>query len=668
MLRAIGDQVARLWPTGAGFGGYWVGNGRSRWCCLCCGSNCLHLGHHVLEVGTGQRNLGFRSVGGGAWGVKTGKGVCIRGVTRFGDDRQHDPQCLDFLFQLFDFQLFVSQQSTQRFVDRIHVVWPFYGRDYITFSSLYEMRVGNILLLFIPQVFSGLESIQQLTNNGAVWQGLFLIDLAAHKSNATGYARRIPTRLAAATGVEAELLQVSLALAFTIQQKLGPSRAASRVADFLAEGIHPAFERIVTCARNLTEASGAALALGDPNSMICVARSGASAPPIGAVFDAASGLSGESVRTGETTICVNAAADPRVNYQACRALNVASMLYFPLRSAQGQMIGMLGVFSPRPRHFSARDIACLRLTEGLVQEAIGRSTADPDPATLGILLKQADFVEDSDLPATPTVATVLEPARTPAKLEKPLDASAFEAASIPVPVVKVVPPTFVGRIVDESVADLESEGRVEASGAPVPEPRSRISVLLALIVALLIAAAVLVHNRAPRSPAPPPQPAETKAEPAKPSDPAMPQSGANSAPAEQMLTAQVSLRSTAATATVTILLPKAIRFEGYQLSSPDRIYFDLHNIRLTDAKGNVFKTDEGLISRVRLSDYASDVTRVVFDLRQPATFEARLEAKPDRLIIEMRRTSTSEKNVATEPGVPTRVTLKVESTRIGSGS
>lgn len=491
--------------------------------------------------------------------------------------------------------------------------------------------------------------------------------MAPHKYNASRHARRIPTRLAAATGVEAELLQVSLALAFTVQQKLlAPSRPSTRVADFLGEGVHPALERIVTCARHLTEATGAALALGDPTSMVCVARSGASAPPVGAVFDAASGLSGESVRTGEATICVNAAADPRVNYQACRALNVASMLYFPLHSAQGQMIGMLGVFSPRPRHFSARDIACLRFTEGLVQEAVACSTADPDPATLGVLLKQADFVEDSDPPETVPVPTVVETTLAAPKFEKLLDASAFEAQPKPA-LAPVVKPTLVGRIVDESVADLELETPSEANNTSVTEPRSRIPLLLALIVALLIAAAVLVHNRPPQGT--PPQPAETKAEPARPAEDSKstaPQS--DSSPAEQMLTAQVSLRSGAANATVTILLPRAIRFEGYQLSNPDRIYFDLHNIKLTDAKGNVFKTDEGLISRVRLSDYASGVTRVVFDLRQPATFEARLEEKPDRLIIEMRRTATSEKNISPDPNVPTRVTLSIEPTLNRSGS
>ncbi|HUN87256.1 MAG TPA: GAF domain-containing protein, partial [Terriglobales bacterium] len=473
--------------------------------------------------------------------------------------------------------------------------------------------------------------------------------LAANKYNARN-AHRIPTRLAAAHGAEAELLQVSLALAFTIQQKLQrASRATPLVSVSVAEGINPAFERIVTCARYLTEATGAALALGDSTAMSCVARSGASAPPLGAVFDGASGLSGEAVRTSAVTICVNAAADPRVNYQACKALNIASILYFPLHSAQGKMIGMLGVFSSRPRHFSPRDVACLRLTEGLVQEAVARSSADPDPATLGELLKQADLVKGGELPEFPSVRALTGAIPGPPQIQRALDVPALEAKRTP----PAVEPTFVGRIVDEAVADEIELSEPEERSAE--EPRSRIPLLLAVIVALAIAGVVLFRERLTGSQNARPLPAQTSAgtsrtEPAVPPS-SQPQPGPE-LPVEQRLTSQVSLRSTVSNATVTILLNQPIRFEGYQLSQPDRIYFDLHGIKLADAKGNAFKVDTGLIERVRLSDYAAGVTRVVFDLRQPATFDSRLERKPDRLIIEVRTIGSPETTGNAEPTAP----------------
>lgn len=449
--------------------------------------------------------------------------------------------------------------------------------------------------------------------------------------------------------MEWELFQTFLGFAFTVQQEsLKTKLLKPALSDSLAEGLHPALERIAACARNLTAATGAAIALGGADAMVCVARSGAAAPPIGAPFDASAGLSGECIRTGESAICVNAAADPRVNYQACRALNVASMLYLPLRSAQGNMIGMLGVFSSQPLHFSQRDISCLQFTEGLVQQALGRTAADPDPATLAVLLQQAN----ASLPTQPaeTVAEEnMDASVTPAELSSMIWAAATAPAKTVAPEVvrqPVVAPRpkpeaiFVGRVVDDSVRDSETDISLAAERTDESERRSHIPAMLAVLVALVIAFAGLNYNHffpgqsEVKSPAlkvrTAPQAAAAVAEPALATN--------HSDAAEQALTPAVSLRSGETNATVTILLRRAIRFEGYQLSNPERIYFDLHDIALTDEKGNAFKNDEGLVAGVRLSEYAAGITRIVFDLRHPATFDARLADKPPRLIIELQRT------------------------------
>ena len=505
---------------------------------------------------------------------------------------------------------------------------------------------------------------------------------------------RIRTRLAAVHGVEWELLQVVLGLAYTVQQQSTKS-TRDKPSDSIAEGLHPALQRIAACAQTLTEASGAAIALGSVNAMVCVARSGQAAPPVGARFDATSGLSGECIRTGEYAICVNAAADPRVNYQACRALNIASMLYFPFRSAQGKIIGMLGVFAAKPLHFSQRDIAALRFTEGLVQEAIGRSANDPDPATLAVLLRQADF-DSSDEPTdqkpnggpvpisanatnvAPLPAVKVEP--PPAKpqprqaipeLPPPNSAAATAVLSATLPPVtpaKIIPkvaPVFVGRVVDESVADLDADVSPDDDQQPL-QHRSHIPELLALLVMVLVAFAAWNYKHLFRSTEAAPKPVTATTAERVPETSTLPvpeapaPSVSDSVPTDRALTSAVSLRSENANATITILLTKPIRYEGYQLTNPDRVYFDLHDIKLTDAKGSVFQNDEGLISRVRLSDYGHGVTRVVFDLRQPANFEARLAEKPQRLIIELRRTSATNKNTQDDPSVPTKFTIVID--------
>lgn len=532
----------------------------------------------------------------------------------------------------------------------------------------------------------------------------------ADKNITSRRTHRIRTRLAAAHGVEWELLQTFLGFAFTVQQEALKSKVLKeKRSDSLAEGLHPAFERIAIAARNLTDATGAALALGGEDAMVCVARSGESAPPVSARFDAKSGLSGECIRTGETTVCVNAAADPRVNYQACRALHVSSMLYFPLRSTQGKMIGMLGVFSSKPRQFSQRDVSCLRFIEGLVQESLGRTAADPDPATLGVLLQQADFAEPEETfeaemkpavtapiamtPAPPKIspimtqatvaprAVVQEPRFTPkAQTARALAVipEAVTPAPRPVlvsrPVVAVPPkpelrpapkpePIFVGRVVDESVQDSEPDLNIDPEIAGEAQRRSRIPAMLILLVAALVAIAAWNYNRffgtqhfpATATPIP-------KSENDLPAVPA-PESSADEAQAgstEQELTSMVSLRSGDEVATVTIMLPQVIKYEGYQLTNPDRVYFDLHGAKLTDAKGNVFPSSEGLISKVRLSDYGAGITRVVFDLRGPATFEAKLADKPQRLVIELHRTGTAGKVQESVPAVPTKMTIVVD--------
>jgi len=468
----------------------------------------------------------------------------------------------------------------------------------------------------------------------------------------------------------------------------------------LAEGLHPALERIAACAQNLTDASGAALALGGPEGMVCVARSGSSAPLIGAQFDESEGLSGECIRTGETAICVNASADPRVNYHACRALNVASFLYFPLRSAPGKIIGMLGVFSSRPVHFSQRDISCLRFTEVMVQEALGRTASDPDPATMEVLLRTAglscaakDHETVENERSEPPAEWYLPPNTA---FDSPLTAEYLIAEELPGPAVYergevphvphveeivetskpvFVPaetkpkPVFVGRVVDESVGEFEPEAKNDAGASR----GHRILVMLGVLLVLLVIAAVWNYRRLMKRDRPEPKPAPASvAQPPAVAPPATeaPVTAAPAIPAPAMdsatevapgkpLTQAINLRSDESAATVTIRLPKAIRYEGYQLANPDRIYFDLHDVELADPKGNLFDSD-GLISHVRLSRYAAGISRVVFDLRKPATFSAKLVESPERLVIEIRKMEPASKSGDGDTGVPTKMTIVID--------
>ena len=452
--------------------------------------------------------------------------------------------------------------------------------------------------------------------------------------------------------------------AFTLQRELD-RQVCDPVAAEREQGLHPALQRVVACAQNLTEASGAAIALGTPEAMVCVARSGASAPPEGARMDSRSGLSGECIRTGAPAICVNAAADPRVNFQACRALDVASMVYFPLRSGLGQIIGVLGVFSSRPLHFSQKDISSLRFIEGMVNDALAQNAAE-QLSTPFASIKWEEVIQEvptlSPEPPTPDPQPVAKPSPVPPKM------SAL-APSVPVPEVRAVArkevtpepkpeAIFVGRVVDESVRDVELDIPDLDAAVSVPARRSHIPTILALIIVALIAFAAWNYRGLFRRAEPVAQSAAPKVETPSPTEP-ITVPAPDPPAAEKILTSEVSLRSQTESATITILLPHEIRAEGYGLINPDRIYFDLHDVKLADAKGKVFKSDEGLIARVRLAQSTGGVTRVVFDLREPATFDSRQEQNPPRLIIEMHRVGIAHQNPP-PPTDSTKVTIVID--------
>jgi hypothetical protein len=132
--------------------------------------------------------------------------------------------------------------------------------------------------------------------------------------------------------------------------------------------------QIITArALSLTGASGAALALlADPkltdhnlanDKMICRARAGESAPPLGTAVDTSQGLSGECVRTGVLVSCDDTENDSRVDPEIVRALGIRSLLAAPVVS-NSRVVGLLEVFSPHPRGFArAHETVLKRLVE-----------------------------------------------------------------------------------------------------------------------------------------------------------------------------------------------------------------------------------------------------------------------------------------------------------------
>lgn len=129
-------------------------------------------------------------------------------------------------------------------------------------------------------------------------------------------------------------------------------------------------------ARYFTDATGAALALWSQGVVICRARSGDTAPPLGAKLDVDSGISGECLRSGRSQRCHDSETDPRVDAELCREMEIRSLAAVPIRGGQG-VIGILETFSDKPNAFSDAHITLLKKLAKIAATGREQSAAAP---------------------------------------------------------------------------------------------------------------------------------------------------------------------------------------------------------------------------------------------------------------------------------------------------
>jgi putative methionine-R-sulfoxide reductase with GAF domain len=111
---------------------------------------------------------------------------------------------------------------------------------------------------------------------------------------------------------------------------------------------------IVEQACLVTGATGAAIVLERDGEMVCRASNGETAPELGSRLDVTSGLSGLCLETRQVQRCDDAQADTRADAEACRRLDIRSVIILPLRSGE-KIVGLFEVFSSHPSAFGDRD-------------------------------------------------------------------------------------------------------------------------------------------------------------------------------------------------------------------------------------------------------------------------------------------------------------------------
>jgi TonB family protein len=114
-------------------------------------------------------------------------------------------------------------------------------------------------------------------------------------------------------------------------------------------------------AQAFTNASGVAIALSEGNvdEIVCRARSGASAPDVGATLRVEGTFTGLCIQTGKELRCDDCETDTRVDTAAIRALGIRSMVVTPIRE-DSRVVGVLAAFAPTPHAFTITHVAVLK--------------------------------------------------------------------------------------------------------------------------------------------------------------------------------------------------------------------------------------------------------------------------------------------------------------------
>jgi len=93
--------------------------------------------------------------------------------------------------------------------------------------------------------------------------------------------------------------------------------------------------------------------------------------------------------------------------------------------------------------------------------------------------------------------------------------------------------------------------------------------------------------------------------------------------------------SAANSSTVVIDMDDQVQYEAHRLADPERIYFDLHDTRLSADLAKSIEINDSLIQRVRVAQPEPGLTRVVIEIKGPWNFSVSLAPNPYRLVVEV---------------------------------
>jgi diguanylate cyclase (GGDEF)-like protein len=126
-------------------------------------------------------------------------------------------------------------------------------------------------------------------------------------------------------------------------------------------------------ALELTRASAGVIELAEDEEMVYMVTSGEATPYLGTRLRIDNSLSGLCVREGRALRSDDTKSDPRVDAEACRRVDAASMICVPLVH-KGSTIGVLKAYSAEPHRFGDEDVETLDLISELIAAHMAHAT------------------------------------------------------------------------------------------------------------------------------------------------------------------------------------------------------------------------------------------------------------------------------------------------------
>jgi len=295
-------------------------------------------------------------------------------------------------------------------------------------------------------------------------------------------------------------------------------------------------------AQAFTNASGVAIALSEGNAaeIVCRARSGASAPDVGATLRVEGTFTGLCIQSGKELRCDDCETDTRVDTAAIRALGIRSMVVTPIRE-DSRVVGVLAAFAPTPHAFTITHVAVLKTMADQISALLQRErrareenprSEEPRPVPPAITAKPVMAAPAPAQAAPPAV--VIKPSTSAPRAAAPAMAKVEPIKSTPLEVVPLATPPTKKEEKRADVAPKASFGTFDAMASEDKKPGSKF-MMIGVVAVLVIAAGAtfaFLKMQKPGAKAPQQQEAANVPAPVPPSGTAQPGSpNANTQPA-----------------------------------------------------------------------------------------------------------------------------------------